>query len=366
MKLEYKRIRAWLKLLQAPDIGKSRAISLAKNLGEPFSFIEENASRLDDVETLSTDAKNFLRSDEFGYNWSEIEKLLQKFDIKFVSILDEEYPVPLKNIFDSPPYLFYRGKLPANGFQRSIAIVGTRKASDYGKLQARKIARQLAEAGFNIVSGLAYGIDSMAHLGCLDTARANTYAIMGTGCDQIYPPRNRTLAEQILENGAIISEYIPGHKAERWNFPERNRIISGLSLGCLVVEGSKKSGALLTARFAMDQNRDIFALPGDVNRPQAAGPHYLVQLGAKLVTSAQDILDEYDFKLEQEATPLPKMTKNEEKIYNLVLKNKPEISFDELLLKSGMQIGELSSVLLSLELKSLLKKVSGNKIIPLY
>jgi DNA processing protein len=366
MKVHNKKIRAWLKLLQAPEIGKSRAINLAKTLGEPHTFIEENAARLDDIANLSSATKKFLRFDEFGYNWPEIEKLLHKFEIKFVSYLDAEYPAPLKNIFDPPPYLFYRGKLPQNGFHRSIAIVGTRKASDYGKLQARKLARQLSEAGFMVISGLAYGIDSMAHQGCLEADRALTYAIMGTGCDQVYPPRNRKLAEKIMDKGAIISEYIPGHKAERWNFPERNRIISGLSLGCLVVEGSRKSGALLTARFAMDQNRDVFALPGDVNRPQAEGPHYLVQLGAKLVTSAQDILAEYDFKLEQEAEPLPKMNKKEEKIYNLVLQNKPEISFDELLLKSSMQIGELSSILLSLELKSLLKKVSGNKIIPLY
>ncbi|HCX73708.1 MAG TPA: DNA-protecting protein DprA, partial [Candidatus Cloacimonas sp.] len=247
MKTDFKKVRAWLKLLQAPEIGKARAINLAKTLGEPYTFIEENANRLDDIDNLSDSARNFLRSDDFNYNWLEIEKLMQKFDIKFISILDDSYPIPLKNIFDPPPFLFYRGKLPPNGFHRSIAIVGTRKASDYGKLQARKIARQLSEAGFMVISGLAYGIDSMAHWGCLEAGRANTYAIMGTGCDQVYPPRNRKLAEKIMENGAIISEYIPGHKAERWNFPERNRIISGLSLGCLVVEGSKKSGALLTA-----------------------------------------------------------------------------------------------------------------------
>ncbi|MDY6915795.1 MAG: DNA-processing protein DprA [Candidatus Cloacimonadota bacterium] len=366
MKEQKKKIRAWLKLLQAPAIGSSKAISLVKELGEPYSFIEENADRLENVDSLSQEAKVFLRSSKFGYNWEEIEKLIDKFKIKFVSILDQNYPSSLKNIYNPPPYLFYRGTLEKDSFRRSIAIVGTRKASDYGKMMAKKIAHQLADAGFMVVSGLAYGIDSIAHIGCLESVRGITCAVMGTGCDQIYPPQNRKLAEKIIKKGVIISEYIPGHKAERWNFPERNRIISGLSLGCLVVEGSKKSGALLTARFAMDQNRDIFALPGDVTRPQAAGPNYLVQLGAKLVASTQDILDEYDFKLEQEAETLPQLTKNEEIIYNLVLKNKPEIHFDDLLLQSGMNIGELSSILLSLELKSLVKKVSGNKIVPLY
>jgi len=193
-----------------------------------------------------------------------------------------------------------------------------------------------------------------------------TIAVFGTGVDQIYPPRNRELAEMIIQNGALISEFVPGSKAEKWNFPTRNRIISGLSLGSVIIEGGKKSGALLTAKFALDQNRDIFALPGDINRPQSAGPNYLIKLGAKIVTSADDILQEYDIKLDEQPLFFPELNEKEEKIYQIILNNKPEIHFDKLIIKTGYSVSEISTLLLSLELKNTIKKTAGNKIMPLY
>lgn len=361
---ELDKIKAWLQLLAAPEIGNAKAIKLAEILGEPTGFIG-NPDLFLEVETLSEPAKKFLDNPPEPDYWKRTIKLIEKFEIKFISILDDDYPNLLRNIYDPPPFLYYRGNLRKDDLRRTMAIVGTRKASPYGKQMTQEIGEKLVQAGFTIVSGLAYGIDSIAHMSALNQG-GKTIAVMGTGVDQIYPPENREIADEIIKTGAIISEYVPGSKAEKWNFPTRNRIISGLSLGCFIIEGSRKSGALLTAKFAMDQNRDVFALPGDINRPQAEGPNYLIKLGAKIVTCAQDILEEYDLVLDEQTRLFPVLCEQEDKIYQILLNNKPEIQFDNLLIKSGMNIGELSSILLNLELKNVIKKVPGNKIVPLY
>ena len=364
MKNNLEKIKPWIKLLSVPEIGHATAIRLVKILGEPIGFIND-ISKLNDIEFISEVAKEHLKDIQDPQNWENICELIEQYNIKFVSILDDEYPGPLKNIFDPPPFMFYRGTIKKDDFRRAIGVVGTRKASNYGKLMTKKIVQGLAGSGFTIVSGLAYGIDTISHLAALESG-ARTYAVMGTGVDQIYPSRNRELAERILENGVLISEFIPGSKAEKWNFPTRNRIISGLSLGSLVIEGNKKSGALLTAKFAMDQNRDVFALPGDVNRPQAEGPNYLIKLGAKIVTKAADILEEYELILEQQKRLFPEINEKEEQIYQILLQNKPETHFDKLIVETGFTVGEISTILLSLELKNIVKKVPDNKIVPLY
>jgi len=364
MKDNLEKIKAWINLLSVPEIGHATAIKLAKSFGEPKDFIYDN-SKIVDIELISETAKEHIINLKEPNNWQNICDLIEQYNIKFVSILDDDYPGPLKNIFDPPPFLFYRGTIKKDDFRRAIGVVGTRKASNYGKLMTKKIVQELTGSGFTIVSGLAYGIDTISHLAALESG-ARTYAVMGTGVDQIYPPRNRELAERILENGVLLSEFIPGSKAEKWNFPTRNRIISGLSLGSLVIEGGKKSGALLTAKFAMDQNRDVFALPGDVNRPQAEGPNYLIKLGAKIVTKAADILEEYELVIDQQQKLFPELNEKEEIIYQILLQNKPETHFDKLIIETGFTVGEISTILLSLELKNIVKKVPGNKIVPLY
>jgi len=358
------KIRAWLQLLSAPEIGNATTIKLAELYGEPITFIGKPDIFLEN-ETVPGVAKNFLSDPPEPKNWLQTAKLIDRYEIEFVSILDDDYPSQLRNIFDPPPFLFYRGHLYKDDLRRTMAIVGTRKASPYGKQMAQQIGEDLVRAGFTIVSGLAYGIDVIAHMSALNQ-NGKTIAVMGTGVDQIYPPENREIAEEIIQNGAILSEYVPGSKAEKWNFPTRNRLISGLSLGSFIIEGSKKSGALLTAKFAMDQNRDVFALPGDINRQQAEGPNYLIKLGAKIVTSAQDILEEYDLVLDEQTRLFPELTEKEDKIYQILLNNKPEMYFDDLLIKGGMNIGELSSILLNLELKNVIRKIPGNKIVAMY
>ncbi len=359
------KIKAWIQLLAVPGVGSSKAIKIVKLLGEPAEFINTKSDQLSDLDFLTETEKSGIQTAEEPNDWENICKLISEYDIKFISILDEKYPNILKNIFDPPPFLFYRGTLKKEDFRRSIAMVGTRKASNYGKLMTKQIGEKLVHAGFTIISGLAYGIDTLSHFAAVKNG-GRTIAVFGTGVDQIYPPRNRELAEMIIQNGALISEFVPGSKAEKWNFPTRNRIISGLSLGSVIIEGGKKSGALLTAKFALDQNRDIFALPGDINRPQSAGPNYLIKLGAKIVTSADDILQEYDIKLDEQPLFFPELNEKEEKIYQIILNNKPEIHFDKLIIKTGYSVSEISTLLLSLELKNTIKKTAGNKIMPLY
>lgn len=212
--------------------------------------------------------------------------------IEEISIKNNKYPNQLKNIYDPPAKLYVLGNMSILN-QRNFAIVGSRKATQYGKKIAMQISKELAENGLNVVSGLAIGIDSYAHLGCLQVKDAGkTIAVLGSGLDVIYPKENRKLAEQIINSGGcIISEYPIGSKIEKNNFPQRNRIISGLSEGILVVEASQKSGALITAEFGAEQGKEVFAVPGDINKEQSEGCNLLIKDGANVVTSSQDIID---------------------------------------------------------------------------
>jgi DNA processing protein len=221
----------------------------------------------------------------------EMEKLIKE-KIDLITIRDKNYPKLLKEIYAPPALLYIRGNLkPDNEF--SLGIVGTRKLSSYGRQITPLITADLAQAGLVIVSGLAKGIDTLAHQATLKV-KGHTVAVLGSGIDKknIYPSINRRLAEEISQNGALVSEFPIGTQPSAQNFPQRNRIISGLSLGILVIEAPEKSGALITAKDALEQNRDIFAVPGHIFSPNSLGPHNLIKMGAKLVSQANDILEE--------------------------------------------------------------------------
>ena len=212
--------------------------------------------------------------------------------IEKIKIADSYYPKQLKKIYDPPESIYVLGEKEILN-QIGIAIVGSRNATQYGKNVKSKMAKDLAEKGINIISGLAIGIDEFAHIGTLQQGNGKTIAVLGSGIDQLYPKQNIELARKIIKSGGcIISEYPIGTKPDKKNFPQRNRIISGLSQGILIVEANEKSGALITAEFGLEQGKEIFAVPGDITKNQSKGCNLLIKDGAKLVLSTQDILEE--------------------------------------------------------------------------
>ncbi|KTD66874.1 protein smf [Legionella steelei] len=268
-----------------------------------------------------------------------------------------EYPALLKEITDPPVVLYAKGQLACLK-QPTLAVVGSRNPTINGSENARQFAKAIASHGITIVSGLALGIDAEAHQGCLD-ARGQTIAVLGTGIDQIYPYRHRGISLQIAQNGLLISEFPLKSPPSAGHFPRRNRIISGLSLCTLVVESAIKSGSLITARMALEQNRDVLAIPGSIHNPLARGCHYLLQQGAKLVTSVADVLEELRIDSEQQTAdkailPLASENKNLVKFIGFEM-----TTVDQIILRSGCTVEQVTSELAKLELNGAVVSVPG-------
>jgi len=287
----------------------------------------------------------------------EMEKI-EREGIKLLTWEDEAYPSRLLNIYDPPPVLYLKGELLPQD-EWAVAVVGTRGATVYGKEVTREIAGGLARSGITVVSGLARGIDSEAHRAALE-AGGRTIAVFGSGLDIIYPPCNRRLAERIVEQGAILTEYPLGTPPEGSNFPPRNRIISGLSLGVVIVEAGERSGALITADYALSQGRDVFAVPGNIFRKKSVGTNKLIQEGAKLVLSVQDILEELNLTMvSQQAEAKEILPTNEKEALLLQHLSAEPIHIDELGRRSGLPISQVSSTLAMMELKGMVRQVGG-------
>lgn len=292
-----------------------------------------------------------------------IQKAKEK-NVSIISLEDEEYPELLKNIYDPPPVLYVKGQ-NLNSKDKTIAIVGTRRASRYGLEIAKKLAFELASLGISIVSGMALGIDTIAHRGALD-ARGKTIAVFGCGVDVIYPPSNEDLAREIESSGALVSEFPLGAGTEKGHFPRRNRIIAGLSLGTIVVEGHYDSGAMITAKHALDEGREVFAVPGNVEMDQSKGPHWLIKQGAKLVESVEDVLEELNMVMpESRKSEKPNsrraddfnLSPEEEKIRS-VLSLEPQL-MDNIAAETGFSIPQVSSLLMMLEMKKVVRQLPG-------
>ncbi len=270
-----------------------------------------------------------------------------------VTVLDEEYPRILREIPGPPPVLYFRGSLPAQE-DITVAIVGTRRSSSYGREATNRIATDLAAAGVTIVSGLAKGIDGFAHRAALE-AGGRTLAVMASGVDIVYPPEHRQLAERIVDSGALISDYPPGTKPDAPNFPARNRIISGLSVATIVVEAPARSGALITVGFAADQGRDVYAVPGSILSHASDGTNRLLRQGATPLTCAADLLDDLQLSsavpADEPAQVAFPMTDEERAIYALVTAEPQHI--DELAYSAGITISQASALMTMLELKGL-------------
>ncbi|WP_315795320.1 DNA-processing protein DprA [Paenibacillus sp. BIC5C1] len=315
---------------------------------------------------------------QFNADWIEQrQESVYKAGIEVVTYLDQDYPILMKETVQPPWVMYGRGDLNLLHTQ-SIAMVGTRMPTVYGRKIGEKLAEQLCKAGLTIVSGLARGIDSVCHDAAL-RANGKTIAVFGTGIDNIYPPENTGLAERIAETGLLLSEYPPGTRAHQGLFPERNRIIAGLTLGTLVVEADIRSGSLITADAALEAGRDVFAVPGPITSPKSRGSHNLIRQGAKLVTSATDLLEEFRLDLpnadqlpynrgrsaESSETsnkgifPVVKLSSDEQRVIYLL--EQEEQSLDQLVEQLNWDFGHLHSVLLSLIIKKQISQLPGTK-----
>jgi len=282
-------------------------------------------------------------------------------EIKTISINDKDYPKLLKEIKQAPEVLYYKGSLP-RAESRGFAVVGTRMCSSYGKQVALEIAGDLAEAGLTIVSGLAPGIDTFSHQAVVERKK-RTIAVLGTGLDEksIYPQSNMKLAKKIIETGGcLISEYPPKTRGTQFTFPQRNRIISGLSLGVLVIEAKGKSGALITAEWAKKQGRKVFAVPGQIHSSNSKGPHYLIKKGAKLVENANDILKELNLNLS--ISEINRVIAGENEEENLILEALKEraLDIDKIIEETKLSAAKVASTLAILEIKGKVRNLGGS------
>jgi len=295
--------------------------------------------------------------------------LVEKHACQVITIHDSDYPERLRTIFDPPQILYVKGELPPQR-ELAISIVGSRRATSYGKVMSERLSRELASKGFIIISGFARGIDSVAHRGAI-SAGGYTIAVMGNGLNVIYPPENSKLMEEIIENGAVISEFPMTTPPLSTNFPRRNRVISGMSLGTLVIEASERSGSLITAKFALEQGREVFAVPGEISSKMSKGTNYLIKQGAALVETVDDILDALSLDLPEmskarkvpqaETPPDIKLGDDEQVIWNL-LSQKP-IHIDEIARISGLPSSKVSSILVMLELKGIIQQLPGKQFV---
>lgn len=353
----------WLALKSVPGIGNLTYKRLIRKFGDPDSVFCAEFDELKLIKGIRKESVDFLlnRKIDFDPFKRELENA-QKNNIKIVTFNCDDYPPLLREIPDPPPFLYVKGEL--GNLSSKIAIVGSRNASSYGLKNSFNISKELSNLNFTIVSGMARGIDTEAHKGAL-SANGKTIAVLGSGLLNIYPKENLKLFFEISENGAVISEYNLFMEPVPRNFPVRNRIISGISKGTVVVEAALKSGSLITARIAAEQNREVFAVPGNIMSHKSNGTHSLIKDGAKLVENINDILEELPFTAE--IRPLSSDKKNEKNtdleneelnIYNLL--DIYPVHIDEIIRKSSVEPGKLASILFKLELSGLIKQETKN------
>jgi DNA processing protein len=350
-------LKYWVAFSGIPGIGRVRISQLKEYFGSLQDAWKAPEGKLKQagLDSRSIDALVTLRP-RISLD-AEMEKL-ERYRVKVLVYEDPLYPSRLKEIYDYPPVLYVRGSLPAED-EPCLAIVGTRRPTIYGRQVTEEIVADLARSKITIISGLARGIDSVAHRAALD-AGGKTIAVFGSGLDIVYPGENAKLAQAIMEHGALVSEYPLGVKPKAENFPLRNRIMSGLSLGVLVVEAGERSGALITAHQAVEQNREVFAIPGSILSPASQGTNRLIQEGAKLVRNYTDILQELNLTIVVQQAEIKEFSPADE-IESAILKqltSEPS-HIDEICRRSGLTMPEVSSTLAMLELKGIAKQV-GN------
>jgi DNA processing protein len=370
-------VRDLLLLSTIPGIGPTRLRALINHFEDPSAVATATAKQLVAIEGVERKTAqtiiDFFRGTRVPQAKRYVDdqlKRLNKVNGRVVTLWDKEFPSNLKRIYDPPPLLFVRGRFVESD-NHSIAIVGTRTPSSYGTQMAERFAGELAKLGIPIVSGLARGIDTCAHAATIKV-RGRTVAIIGSGIDVIYPPENKQLADRIIEDGALVSEFAMGAKPDAGNFPRRNRLISGMSLGSVIVETGIEGGAMITAAIALDQNREVFAIPSAINDRRKSGTNRLIKEGkAVLVESIEDILAELVPQLKRvlkDHEPLhkrvpPELTLFEHQLYD-VMDDEP-IHIDALAERAGLPTSDALVQLLSLEFKGAVKQMPGKMFVKL-
>jgi DNA processing protein len=367
-------------LLSAEGLGAVRIKKLIDVFKDPEIIYKASYNELVSVEGISHSTAKAIRkcySDEDNLS-AKYEAMLEKMNkknIRAVTYMDKEYPLLLKKIYDPPVILYYKGALKNNNLNESItnsiSIVGTRTPTAYGKKSSERFASELSSIGITVVSGFARGIDTIAHKAVLsnEARKASTAAVFGNGIDVVYPPENKKLYEVMEHEGIMLSEFEMGAKPDSVNFPRRNRIISGLCYGILIVESGKEGGALITARCALDQSREVFAVPGDINSKFSKGTNELIKNGlAKLVNNTDDILEELQGKLKNissggevtiKAISSDGLAGNEKKLFEIIASSKDSMHIDTISEKTGFNISDCLVLLLNLEFKGYVKQLPG-------
>lgn len=371
---------AYLALTLLPGIGPIRVRHLLTRFEQPQKILTASPRELQTVNGIGSEMANLITHWQDHVDLAEEHRRIADHDIDLITLDSEDYPPSLRKIHDPPFLLFVKGKLLERDLH-AIAIVGARRCTHYGTETARKLSFQLAYAGLTVISGLARGIDTAAHEAAL-AAKGRTIAVLGSGIGNIYPPENAALADRIAQSGAVISEFPVLYVPDRQSFPLRNRIVSGMSFGILVAEAPARSGSLITANQALEQGRNVYAVPGPIDRPTSVGCNRLIQQGATLVTDASDILEEREMlfsenQLEltndlfsdetQSPPPVGKLSATlddtEKTVYEALESSETQI--DIIIQRTKLPSATVSATLLRLEMKKLAKQLPGKQFVKL-
>ena len=351
-------------------VGPVRVRQLLEFFGDAPAILKASQSQLLQVRGIGADTAEAISNWEKSADLAGELKRIADFGCRVVIQSDEEYPASLREIYDPPVVLYLKGALTAKD-KNAVAMVGSRQTTHYGIETARKLAYQLAYVGVTVVSGGARGIDTAGHQGAL-AAKGRTVCVLGTGINTVFPPENKDLFDRIAENGAVMTQFPFNRNGDKQSFAIRNRIVAGMTLGTVVVEADLHSGALITANFATEYGRQVFAVPGRIDSPRSKGCHDLIKKGAKLCESAEDILSEFEYLFpasnkppspgETGVLPALELSENEQKCFD-TLRCGDETSIDEVIRRSGLPSSAASVALLSLEMKRVIKQLPGKMFI---
>ena len=346
-------------------VGPVRVRQLLEHFGDSPAILRASKPQLLQVRGIGEETAEAIANWEKSVDLSSELKRIQEYGCHILTQTDDDYPELLRQIYDPPIVLYVKGRLTSRD-KNAVAMVGSRLTTHYGLETARKLAYQLAYVGVTVVSGGARGIDTAAHQGAL-SAKGRTVAVLGNGINIVFPSENVELFERIAGHGAVLTQFPFNRKADKQSFPIRNRIVAGMSLGTVVVEANLSSGALITANFAVEYGRQVFAVPGRIDSPQSKGCHDLIKKGAKLCEGAEDVLSEFEYLFPASNRPpspaesgtLPALTlsENEQKVYEVL--SHEEVAMDDVIRRSGLPASAASVTLLSLEMKRLIKQLPG-------